>query len=105
MDWAGSLGGAVVIVVAMVEVLKRSSVGRWVPDRDWGLVAIGLGVVFTYLIAAGVPDNEMGEAHPAAIVICGIIAGLAASGALNTAKAQTHRGEAEPTAAAETESE
>ena len=33
------------MVAALIEVLKRSSLGRVIPPRDWALAAIGLGVV------------------------------------------------------------
>jgi len=90
MEYALSIGSGTGVIVALVQVLKHSSLGNIVPKQDWGLVAIGLGIVWTVLVAQ-VPDNDLGNAPFAAWIVLGIVAGLAASGAYDTTKGQVER--------------
>jgi hypothetical protein len=97
VEYALSLGSGTGIIVALVQVLKHSSLGNVVPKQDWGLIAIALGIGWTILVAQ-VPDNDLGNAPFAAWVVLGVVAGLAASGAYDTTRGQverhSHRGDA-----------
>ena len=74
MEYALSIGSGTGVIVALVQVLKRSSLGRIIPNRDWGLIAILLGVVWTFLVAQ-VPGNELGDAHFASWIVLGVVGG------------------------------
>lgn len=77
---AATLGGASVLVVILMEALKRALAwGATQVDRFGAILAIGMGVVIVVLATAA-QGAITGADDTATAVIQGILAGAAASG-------------------------
>jgi hypothetical protein len=86
-----TIGGAVVVVAILVEVIKRA----WNPDGNTAArflplisIAVGIAVVFVAMFGLGL----LGAANVVEAIFTGIFAGAAASGVYDTVTGPTKTG-------------
>ena len=89
MEDAIGLAAAPGIIAALIELLKRSSVGRWVQDRDWPLAAVVLGIAYVAALRLAPETSDATGASAVAVVLFGVVTGLSASGLYSAVRSRS----------------